>query len=89
MEYEITAERQTYLEARGHIILSACPGSGKTTSIVKKLFDVAKYCTEQYGKHAGFACLSFTGFSTRQPYGTGIRKIRAYRNQTKAIVHRR
>lgn len=60
MEYEITAERQTYLEARGYIILSACPGSGKTTSIVKKLFDVAKYCTEHYGKHTGFACLSFT-----------------------------
>ena len=60
MEYEITAERQAYLDARGHIILSACPGSGKTTSIVKKLFNVAKYCNEQYGKHAGFACLSFT-----------------------------
>ena len=60
MEYEITGERKAYLDARGHIILSACPGSGKTTSIVKKLFDVAKYCTEQYGRHAGFACLSFT-----------------------------
>lgn len=60
MEYEITAERRAYLEARGHIILSACPGSGKTTSIVKKLFDVANYCTEQYGRHAGVACLSFT-----------------------------
>lgn len=60
MEYEITAERQAYLDARGHIILSACPGSGKTTSIVKKLFDVAKFCVNQYGKHAGFACLSFT-----------------------------
>lgn len=60
MEYEITAERQAYLQTRGYIILSACPGSGKTTSIVKKLFDVAKYCTVQYGKHTGFACLSFT-----------------------------
>ena len=60
MEYEITAERRAYLEARGHIILSACPGSGKTTSIVKKLFDVANYCTEQYGRHVGVACLSFT-----------------------------
>lgn len=60
MEYEITEERRAYLDARGHIILSACPGSGKTTSIVKKLFDVANYCTEQYGRHAGFACLSFT-----------------------------
>ena len=60
MEYEITAERQAYLDARGHIILTACPGSGKTTSIVKKLHSVANYCAVQYGRHSGFACLSFT-----------------------------
>lgn len=60
MDYEITDERSNYLDARGHIILTACPGSGKTTSIVAKLRDVAQYCAEQYGKHTGFACLSFT-----------------------------
>lgn len=60
MDYEITPERQAYLDARGHIILTACPGSGKTTSIVKKLYSVANFCAVQYGKHAGFACLSFT-----------------------------
>ena len=60
MEYEITEERQAYLEARGYTILSACPGSGKTTSIIKKLFDVSAYCQEKYGKYAGVMCLSFT-----------------------------
>ena len=35
MEYEVTEERKAYLDARGYTILSACPGSGKTTSIVK------------------------------------------------------
>ncbi len=60
MEYEVTRERQVYLDARGHTILTACPGSGKTTSIVKKLKAVSAYCTEQYGKHTGFACVSFT-----------------------------
>lgn len=60
MEYEVTPERQTYLNARGHTILSACPGSGKTTSIVKKLRAVSQYCVEHYGQHTGFACLSFT-----------------------------
>lgn len=60
MEYEITEERRAYLDARGHTILAACPGSGKTTSIVKKLWDVARYCEAHYGKHTGFACLSFT-----------------------------
>ncbi len=60
MEYEVTPERQVYLDARGHTILTACPGSGKTTSIVKKLWALSHYCAECYGKHTGFACLSFT-----------------------------
>lgn len=56
----MTDQRQAYYNARGYTILSACPGSGKTTSIVNKLYAVSRYCTEQYGKHTGFACLSFT-----------------------------
>lgn len=60
MEYDLTPQRQAYLDSRGHTILTACPGSGKTTSIVKKLRVVSQYCVERYGKHTGFACLSFT-----------------------------
>ncbi|MCL6749100.1 ATP-dependent helicase [Prevotella sp. TCVGH] len=60
MEYDLTSQRQAYLDARGHTILTACPGSGKTTSIVKKLRAVSQYCVERYGKHTGFASLSFT-----------------------------
>ena len=56
----MTLQRQAYLDARGYTILTACPGSGKTTSIVKKLLAVSHYCEEHYGKHTGFACLSFT-----------------------------
>lgn len=60
MEYDVTPQRKTYLDARGYTILTACPGSGKTTSIVKKLLTVSCYCKEHYGQHTGFACLSFT-----------------------------
>ena len=60
MEYDITPQRQAYLDARGFTILTACPGSGKTTSIVKKLCDIMQFCQEQYGVHTGVACLSFT-----------------------------
>lgn len=56
----MTPERRAYLDARGYTILTACPGSGKTTSIVKKLRAVSHYCAENYGKYTGFACLSFT-----------------------------
>ena len=60
MDYEITPQREAYLNARGHIILMACPGSGKTTSIVYKLGIVCDYCHNEYGSHTGVACLSFT-----------------------------
>ena len=60
MEYDLTPQRQAYIVARGYTILTACPGSGKTTSIVKKLRVVSQYCAECYGRHTGFACLSFT-----------------------------
>lgn len=60
MEYDVTPQRQAYLDARGYTILTACPGSGKTTSIVKKLLTVSRYCEEHYGRHTGFVCLSFT-----------------------------
>lgn len=60
MEYDLTPQRQAYLVARGYTILTACPGSGKNTSIVKKLRVVSQYCAERYGRHTGFACLSFT-----------------------------
>ena len=60
MEYELTSERDAYLNARGFTILAACPGSGKTTSIVMKLHELSNYCREHYGKHSGFASLSFT-----------------------------
>lgn len=60
IEYDVTPQRQAYLDARGYTILTACPGSGKTTSIVKKLLAVSRYCEEHYGRHTGFTCLSFT-----------------------------
>ncbi len=60
IDYDITPQRQEYLDARGYTILTACPGSGKTTSIVKKLLAVSCFCKNNYGMHTGFACLSFT-----------------------------
>jgi len=34
--YDLNEERSAYLNARGKVILNACPGSGKTTTIAKK-----------------------------------------------------
>jgi superfamily I DNA/RNA helicase len=60
MDIQITAQRQTYFDARGKIILNACPGSGKTTCIIHKLPLLEKECAQRFGTYAGVACLSFT-----------------------------
>jgi DNA helicase-2/ATP-dependent DNA helicase PcrA len=60
MNFEITADNQPFLEARGKIVLNACPGSGKTTAIAYKLTKLSAECTNHFGEFAGIACLSFT-----------------------------
>lgn len=60
MEYKITPERQAFLEARGKTILMACPGSGKTTSIVYKLGQLIGEVSKRSNGYGGVACLSFT-----------------------------
>lgn len=43
MEYDMEPEeRKLYFNARGKTIVTACPGSGKTTSIVNKLYTISK-----------------------------------------------
>src|SRR5690606_28365760 len=51
-------ERLAYLRARGKVILNACPGSGKTTTIAKKIIELEE--RNEIGSHSGVACLSFT-----------------------------
>jgi superfamily I DNA/RNA helicase len=53
MLFELNQQREDYLNARGKIVLNACPGSGKTTCIVYKLAMLQKECLEKYGPHAG------------------------------------
>lgn len=56
--YFINDERKAYLEARGKVVLNACPGSGKTTTIAKKILELEDL--KEITSHSGIACLSFT-----------------------------
>jgi len=58
MIYDLNEERSAYLQARGKIILNACPGSGKTTTIVKKIIELE--LSKEINSYSGIACLSFT-----------------------------
>lgn len=60
MIFEVNNDNRPYLEARGKIILNACPGSGKTSAIAYKLTNLISECEEKFGSYAGVVCLSFT-----------------------------
>jgi DNA helicase II / ATP-dependent DNA helicase PcrA len=60
MEFEHTKERDAYIGAQGKVILNACPGSGKTTTVAYKLNQLMKDWETTHGKYLGIACLSFT-----------------------------
>ena len=65
-------ERLAYLKARGKVILNACPGSGKTTTIAKKILELEKI--NEIGGHSGVACLSFTN-SAKDEINEAYRKL--------------
>lgn len=88
MRYEITEQRKKYLDARGFTILTACPGSGKTTSIVYKLKTLIKECRINNANGSGILCLSFTNKACaeiiskyKEMHGTSIR----YPNEIRTI----
>ncbi len=60
MELEITEELQAYFDAKGKVVLNACPGGGKTTAIAQKIINLEDKYKKKYGHHSGIACLSFT-----------------------------
>lgn len=65
-------ERLAYLRARGKVILNACPGSGKTTTIAKKILELESL--NEIGGHSGIACLSFTN-SAKDEINEAYRKL--------------
>ena len=66
MNFEHNPERDAYLETRGRVVLNACPGSGKTTTIAYKLTELTKSWQQTHGKFIGVACLSFTNVAKDQ-----------------------
>ncbi|MCL2061111.1 MAG: ATP-dependent helicase [Firmicutes bacterium] len=58
-----TTEQQAFLDAEGKVTLCACPGSGKTYIVGKKLL---KYLADWQHPHRGVAVLSFTNVASEE-----------------------
>lgn len=66
MIFDTSIENTAYLAARGKVVLNACPGSGKTTCIIRKLPLLELECREKFGDYSGIACLSFTNVAKNE-----------------------
>lgn len=60
---KLTPEQEAFLEAEGKIVLCACPGSGKTFIVARKLL---KYLEKWEYTHRGVAVLSFTNVASQE-----------------------
>ena len=56
-------EQNSFINSHGNIVLQACPGSGKTTSVA---FKYAKLLNDWDKKHSGIALLSFTNVASKE-----------------------
>lgn len=60
MSLTLSDEQFVYVQTSGKVILNACPGSGKTTTVAHKLYSLIQNWESSYSINAGIVCLSFT-----------------------------
>lgn len=84
---DLNKQKQDYIDARGKVVLNACPGSGKTTTIAYKLHSLIE---NEYKdtKIGGIACLSFTNVAKdeiKQKYFEFSKKTLSYPHSVSTI----
>lgn len=66
MSIALSDEQNVYVQTSGKVILNACPGSGKTTTVAHKLYSLIQSWENSFSKNAGIACLSFTNVAKNE-----------------------
>lgn len=66
MSITLSDEQNVYLQTSGKVILNACPGSGKTTTVAHKIYSLIQNWENNYSKNAGIVCLSFTNVAKNE-----------------------
>ena len=66
MSITLSDEQNVYVLASGKVILNACPGSGKTTTVAHKLYSLIQSWESSFSINAGIVCLSFTNVAKNE-----------------------
>lgn len=66
MRIMLSDEQKIYVQTSGKVILNACPGSGKTTTVAHKLYSLIQNWENNFSKRAGIVCLSFTNVAKNE-----------------------
>lgn len=62
----LSDEQRNYINTPGKVVLNACPGSGKTTTVAHKLYSLVEQWNNRFMPSAGAACLSFTNVAKNE-----------------------
>ncbi|MCX6223078.1 MAG: ATP-dependent helicase [Bacteroidia bacterium] len=66
MSITLSDEQTVYVRTSGKVILNACPGSGKTTTVAHKLYSLIQNWESIFSIKAGIVCLSFTNVAKNE-----------------------
>lgn len=66
MSITLSDEQNVYVQTSGKVILNACPGSGKTTTVAHKLYSLIQNWGNSFSANAGIVCLSFTNVAKNE-----------------------
>jgi DNA helicase-2/ATP-dependent DNA helicase PcrA len=66
MSITLSDEQKVYVQTSGKVILNACPGSGKTTTVAHKIYSLIQNWDNSYSINAGIVCLSFTNVAKNE-----------------------
>ncbi|MCA6368183.1 MAG: ATP-dependent helicase [Cytophagales bacterium] len=62
----LSDEQKEYVKSSGKVVLNACPGSGKTTTVAHKLYSLVDNWDSRFMASAGAVCLSFTNVAKNE-----------------------
>ncbi len=66
MSITLSDEQKIYVQTSGKVILNACPGSGKTTTVAHKLYALIQNWEKSFSASSGIVCLSFTNVAKNE-----------------------